>query len=461
VNKRNLVLSLGCLVGLLAISARASASGFDFARFGSDRAHAASTSAFATYYNPAALAASPHKFQISGDFMLALHGASYDRTASTTPVPAGAQGANTGKSKLFDVIAGPALAASFRWKDFAGGLGAFAPMTGQQSWGGNGAFNGNTSYPGAQDGSARWHLIQGSQQSIYFTASAAYNLRKIGLSLGASANLVYNTVSAVRAATASLDDNLANEGRIDVNVKGLVGSFGVGALWEVWRERLWLGLSYQSPPGGYNGMKLDGKVRTNFSGMPSSTKASLYQTLPDILRFALRYKDAKRRYELRLFGDFERWSLFKNQCASKRGTKCEVDEDGAPTGGALSKNIISAYPRNWHNAWGLHAGGNYWFTEAWEAFVTVGYDGNAIPLGMLEPSIMDGQQLSAQLGGRYYFGSRLALSLAYTQSYWLPRDSTGKSQLDQLQSPGKLPTADGKYEQWLGLFNAFVEVYFD
>lgn len=454
-----LLASVACasVAGAALGSKRAAASGFDMARFGSDRGHAAAPTAFATYYNPAALGAT-RKFQLAGDFMLALHTATYDRTASTTAEPAGAEGANLGKTKLSDVLAGPALAGSFRLGDFAGGLGVFAPMTGFARWKGNNAFKGNSAFPGAQDGSARWHLIEGSMQALYVSAGAAYNIRPWRLSLGVGANLVYNQVEAVRAYTASLNDAIANEGRIHVKAAGWVGSFSVGALWEILEQKLWLGVSYQAPPGLYDGMSLSGTVRTVTTGRPSETKASLQQTLPDIIRFALRFKQEK--YELRLFGDYARWGMFKNQCVSKRGTECAVSADGSAKPEVIA-NIISSYPRNWKDTYGLRVGGSYWFTPAWELYSTLGYDGNPIPAGMLEPSMIDGHDFSAQLGGRYNVGSRLALSFAYTAIYWMPRDTTGLSRLDKLQQPGNLPSSDGKYTQFVGLFNTFVEVYFD
>jgi long-chain fatty acid transport protein len=457
-NTRNALLALAGMASVLFASANASASGFDLARFGSDRANAASPTAFSTYYNPAALA-STRKYELAGDLMLAIHTASYDRTATTVAEPEGAAGANIGQAKLRDVLAGPALAASLHLGDFAAGIGVFSPMSGFARWKGNDSFKGNTSFPGAQDGTARWHLIEGDTQVIYFSAAAAYNIEKIGLSFGVGANLIYNRVNATRAVTLSLDDNLSNEGRIHVDVNGLVGSFSAGALWEIMKDKLWLGLSYQAPPGLYNGMVLQGEVRQQgAAGQPTKTKADLHQTLPDIIRFALRFKQEK--YELRLIGDFARWSVFKNQCVAKHGAPCEVSKDGSATD-EVRKGLISAYPRNWKNALGLRVGGSYWFTPAWEGFAALGWDGNAIPAGMLEPTFIDGNDLSAQLGARYNFGTRVALSLAYTGIYWLPRDTTGKSKLDKLMSPGNLPTSDGKYNQFIGLFNTFVEVYFD
>jgi hypothetical protein len=84
-----------------------------------------------------------------------------------------------------------------------------------------------------------------------------------------------------------------------------------------------------------------------------------------------------------------------------------------------------------------------------------------VPDRMQEPTFPDAHDLSLQVGARYNFGSRASLSLAYTAIYWLPRDTRGKSALDDLMPPGNLPTADGEYTQFVSLLNTFVQVYFD
>ncbi|HEY6879527.1 MAG TPA: hypothetical protein VI299_15980, partial [Polyangiales bacterium] len=224
-------------------AAPAAASGFDVARFGSDRAHAAAATPYATYYNPAALGIT-RKGELALDLLTAFRTASYDRTSTDVAEPAGAAGANVGKATLSNVLVGPALAASFRLGDLGLGLGVFSPMAGAAKWNGNDAFRGDRDHPGAQDGRARWHIISGSYASLYLSAGAGYTFRKLGLSLGVSGNLIYNRFELTRASTVALDDDIAREGRIHLEGSGWVGSFAVGALWEILRDRLWLGVSY-------------------------------------------------------------------------------------------------------------------------------------------------------------------------------------------------------------------------
>ncbi len=446
------------LVAALALIASAAhASGFDSARFGGELGgHAAAGTPFAVYYNPAALAATK-RVHLAVDLTLALHSQGFNRAAADSPVPADARGANTGRASLFDVIGGPALAASMRFKDFAVGVGMFAPMSGTASFDGNSDFVGNERYPGAQDGVARWHIIEGTLSLGYLSSAASYTFASIGLSLGVGANLGYASVNVVRANAATLDDDLASEGRVHVETAGWVGSFSGGLMWEAVKEKLWLAASYQAPPGLYNGMVLRGNTRVEIGGSVSSTQVDLHQTLPDSVRMAMRYRPDSR-YELRLSGDYMRWSMFRNQCISRRGAGCDVRADGSVPAGS---RVVSNLSRDWQDAFGVRAGASYWFSPGWEGFVGVGYDSNAIPDATLEPSVMDGHDIAGALGLRLGFGSHLALALSYTHIYWLPRDTTGKSQLSEAKAPTRVPNAGGEYEQWAGIFNTFVELSFD
>lgn len=438
---------------LLGVSS-AAASGFELTRIGGEFGHAAAPNPLAVYYNPAALAKT-RKVHLVGEVTLVMHSAEYRRTESTTPEPADAEGANLGTAKLFDVAVAPTLAGSMRFGDFAVGLGFFAPMSGAMSYQRNDAFAGNTKYPGAEDGAARWHMIEGEQQVLYASASAAYTIRAIGLSLGLGANLNYARVRLLRARTGIGDDDLSSEGRVDLDVSGLGGSFSAGLLWEILAEKLWFGLSYQAPPGLYDGITLTGDLRTYLGTGSTKSASDMQLTLPDVVRWALRYRE--QRYELRLFGDISRWSTMERQCVVAADAPCDVNADGSEASGA---EVLSNHVRKWKNTFGVRAGGSYWFTPELEGFVGIGYDGNAIRKGYLEPSIIDGHDISGSLGARLALGSHLALALTYTHVHMLSRTVT-RSRLYDLSRPSKLPSGAGEYKQWLGMVHGFLEAYFD
>ena len=219
-----------------------------------------------------------------------------------------------------------------KFGDFAVALSLLAPMPGLQDWGGNSAFKNNNDYPGARDGSARWFMIQGNQTLLYTTLAASYTIPSIRLSFGVGANLIYQSVRLLRARTGRGDDALAQEGRINMKVSGLSGSFALGTQWEILANKLFLGLSYQAPPGLYKGMNLHGTLGTwLLTDKPGTEDVTLKQILPDIVRWALRYRE-DGRYELRLFGDYTRWSTMERQCLVKKGTTCDASSDDPPEG---------------------------------------------------------------------------------------------------------------------------------
>jgi hypothetical protein len=275
-------LGLFLLLGLSLLSGRASAAGFDTARFGSEHGHATGATPFAVYYNPAALSTTK-RIHIALDVTLLMHGASYERTETTVTPPADAAGANTGKTTLLDMAPLPSLAASLQLGDLALGAGLYAPVSGFQRWKGNDDFKGNTKYPGAQDGPARWHLIEGDLALINATLAGAYHIRPARLTLGAGLNANYMRLRLVRANTGALNDDITQEGRVRIDGQQITASFSAGALVEPLIGKLWLGASYQSPPGFYREMHLDGNVRSSLGGIESKNRTTVHQYWPDVL----------------------------------------------------------------------------------------------------------------------------------------------------------------------------------
>jgi long-chain fatty acid transport protein len=446
------------LLLLALLAGRASAAGFDTTRFGSEHGHAAGATPFGIYYNPAALSTT-RRIHVALDLTLLGHGAYYERTETTVTPPADAAGANTGESKVLDVAPLPTLAASMRFGDLSLGAGLYAPISGFVRWKGNDDFRGNTKYPGAQDGPARWHLIHGDLVHFNATLAAAYHVRPARLTLGAGLNANYMRIRLVRAITGALDDDITQEARVRIEGEQVTASFSAGILVEPILGKLWIGASYQSPPGFYREMQLDGSVRTSLGGTVSETRTTIHQYWPDILRWGVRARlDA--RYELRLFGDYTRWSRLDKQCVTDEGKACDIDRQGNEKQGS---ELVNNQVRNWNDTFGVRAGGSFYPTPSSEVFVGGGYDSSAIPDATLEPSMPDGHKLSIAVGGRMQFAERFGLLASYTHIQQLERDTTGESKLDDpSRGPlSRMPTSGGRYGQWLGYFALIGELYFD
>lgn len=454
IHRHRVALSLG-LLGGLAWTGPALAGGFATARFGGEHGNPITVNPTAVYYNPAGLADSEgiHLF-LDGSF--ALRAASYAHAQAATDdvtVP----DANTGEARLLNVAAAPMLGASARIGDLALGAGVYVPFGGAASWGRNSAFDGNRDLAGPVDGVQRWHSIESSLQAMYFTLAVATKIPALRLSLGASGNLIRTQVSTVRARNASGDNLLATEGRSLLDVSGLHASFGVGALVEAVPEKLWIGASYQSRPNVTGGETLEGTLTNRFNGVSNApADVELHQGLPDIVRLGARFAPAER-LEVRLFGDWTRWSSMENQCLTQVGAACEIQTDGSAVDPA---GVVQNIARRWNDTFGVRAGVSYWPRPPVELFGGVGYDSNAVPDATLDPSATDFHDVSFAVGGRFQIAERLHLAASYTHLFYASRDTTGKSIAAGLAGTSRAPDSGGIYAQTIGVLNVNVDVGF-
>ena len=148
------------------------------------------------------------------------------------------------------------------------------------------------------------------------------------------------------------------------------------------------------------------------------------QDLPDVIRLGARFA-ARPDVELRLFGDYTRWSAFKHQCIyigrelRRERERIRLSELGrAPEPAA-----------QWNDGFGLRGGGSFWVKPEVEVFAGVGFDSNVVPAATLEPALTDYNTVSAALGGRFKIGEHLYASLAYTHFFFISRDTAGQNQL--------------------------------
>lgn len=449
------------IAGALCLWApNADAGGYATARFGGEHGNVASDHTTAIYYNPAGLALTKGtNVYVEGLFVH--RSASYDRPQAAigdlgggTPDEANAIAANSGKAELSNFLASPFLGVSSDLgTDFMGvGLALYAPFGGQASWGDNQQFAGDEMYPGAIDGSQRWHTISGVQRAIYVTAGGGIRLPG-RVSVGLGLNLVSQSLEVLRARNLDGTDDLitpvggVKEGRALINGSDLSYSIGAGVMWEA-SDQLRVGLSYQSMPG-FGESALEGELITQ-AGLGEANApidTVLLLSLPDIVRAGLTYR-VSPTLEVRLSGDYTRWSVFEHHCllALVDDPQCDLAPDGSVA--EANSTVLVAIPRDWNDTFGVRAGASYWLTPGVELFGGVGFDSNAVPDETLEAGLMDMNKVVTSAGARLgLLDGKLLLTGSLTNVLYFSREIAVRDPADAPMPPSLSPDAAGKYSQ--------------
>ncbi|MEO6601583.1 MAG: outer membrane protein transport protein [Polyangiaceae bacterium] len=443
---------LGLCLGCALWPTNARASGFSVARFSGEHGHPTTSNATALFFNPGALTLADG-LHVFADLSVAVRRVSYDRTRSPTdaPDPPDAPGANVGRAVLVNPLVNPVLAASLKLGKLSLGAGFFTPYGGMVNWNTRPTFAGSR-YPGIVDGVSRFQSIEGQIVTSQFMLGGALRVADTGLRIGASVSLMRSWISDVRAWSGGSND-VTHEGRSLLEVNGYALGFGIGALYEAKKDTLWLGLSYQSRPNVSGGMRLSGSLENDIGG-PSSSHVDVSYDLPDVIRWGARYRP-RANLELRAFGDYTRFSAFKNQCAVVRGTPCALEANGAERNGAM---VLQNVPRNFKDSAGVRLGASIWASPAFEFFSGLGFDSSAVPEGTMEPGLPDWAGASFALGGRVAITSHVHAALSYTHFVFIPRDVHGR--LANYSAPSQSPDASGHYAQQVGVGNANLDVAF-
>ncbi|MET0790074.1 MAG: outer membrane protein transport protein, partial [Polyangiaceae bacterium] len=387
------------------------------------------------------------------DLSVAVRRVSYDRTRAATdaPDPPDAAGANVGRAVLVNPLINPVLAASLELGKLSLGAGFFTPYGGMVSWNTRPAFAGSR-YPGVVDGVSRFQSIEGAIVTSQFMVGGALQVADTGLGLGASVSVMRSWIDDVRAWSGGGND-VTHEGRSLLDVHGYALGFGLGALYEAKKDVLWLGLSYQSRPNVSGGMRLSGSLENDIGG-PSSSHVDVSYDLPDVIRWGARYRP-RPNLELRAFGDYTRFSAFRQQCAVVSGTPCALEGNGAERNGAL---VLQNVPRDFKDSAGVRLGASIWPRAAFEFFSGLGFDSSAVPDATMEPGLPDWVGASFALGGRLAITPRVHAALSYTHFVFLPRDVHGR--LASYAPPSQSPDSSGHYAQQVGVGNANLDVAF-
>jgi long-chain fatty acid transport protein len=455
------LVSLLSAAGVAGGGRDALAAGFEAARFGGEQGSVVTTNPTALYYNPAGIGFSD-RTHLFLDGAVALRQLTWTHSLASTdiPDPPDAQGANTGTAHAFNVFAGPALGATTRLGNFAVGLGLFVPFGGRESWDTNQKFAGSA-YPLAADGVQRWHVINAALTYIYGTVGAAYRLGP--LSIGVAGNFVAGSVSFTQAKNLNGSGiaDTTQEGRANLDVSGNTGSFGAGLMLEAVPDRLWLAASYQSQPGmGAQTLKgtLDITQYTPGSTMVSGElkpNVGFTQALPDIVRAGVRWR-AAQSLELRLFGQYARWSVMHTQCVAVQGYACATYADGSDASGG----VLANYRRDWKDSVNVRAGASYWINPRLEAFAGTGFETLAVPDSTMEPGLADADNVELALGARARLANWFYLAASYTHLQYLDRDNNRKSTIANAAVPTAQQDGGGKYTQWIGFIDVNAEAVF-
>ncbi len=168
-------------------------------------------------------------------------------------------------------------------------------------------------------------MIQGDQLVIYTSLAASYTIPSLRLSFGAKRReprLPERTpgARAPDAATTRSPKRAHQPRRLEA-VGELLARYAVGNHRQAALPRCVVSSSARSLRRHEAAAATsDSWLRTD---KPGSEEVELQQKLPDIIRWALRFRQDK--YELRLFGDITRWSMFERQCVVDKGTKCRAE----------------------------------------------------------------------------------------------------------------------------------------
>jgi long-chain fatty acid transport protein len=451
---------VACLLAAAAFvllrPATANAAGFAAAEFAGESGTVVSPKPAALFFNPAGIAY-VDGFAISAGGVLALRGGTWSHARSKSDVadPSDAEGANVGTAHFMNVFGSPFLGVTKKLDYLSFGIATYAPFGGRIHWSPNHVFVNDQKYPLAGDGIQRWSIIEGGITHLYSTVGVA--IRGGPVAFGITGNLIYSNVFNTQAKSLAGQGapDTANEGRNSIDVSGIEGSLGAGLMVEAVEDQLWFGASYQSRPGLGGPMKLAGTMTLSYQGDVTSTPITFTHALPDILRLGIRYRPLPA-FELRVFGDYTRWSAMQAQCISMRDKPCAVTASGADA--TPDQTTIQYLARNWKDTVGLRMGLTYLLAPGVEVHAGAGYETAAVPNETLDPMMTDSRNLRMALGGRVAISPAMAVTLGITGVYYLPRNNTGKSTLWLADPPSRQADGGGFYELWLALLDLGLEI---
>jgi long-chain fatty acid transport protein len=425
---------------------------------------------YAIDFNPAALGGL-RGTNLVADGALALGYVAFDRTQPLSPSPANTPSSayqaqyvatNTGKNTATGTGLIPFLGASsdFGSKTFFAGVGVYAPFGGSIKWQHASRWAGDSTFPGAVDGPQRWQSVSVVDASVAGSAAFGARLLDDRLSIGAAITAYSHTIQINKAFNNDGSDDVTGptgvlkEGRAFLNVSGVNAGASLGVYLEPDdARRVRLGVSYTSQPG-FGSMRVPGTLQQRLGiTPPGTTDVDLLQAYPDIVRLGAAYR-VSDDVDLRLHGQYVRWSVFTNACVVHRGLPCDLNPDGSAV---RQGQIIANDPAHFNDAVAVHAGVGYWPLRRAELFADLGLDTSAVPNDALGRTLFDSFKVGGTLGLRYALSRRVFVGGSFTEIYYLPVTVTSQR---QEQTPSAVPFANGSYASHLTFADANVAVGF-
>lgn len=462
----------------LVVPSSAAAGGFAAARFGGELGNPTTSHPTAIYFNPAGLALGTGT-RIYAEGVFVHRTASYDRPVEAidnvleagemgSGTPEDAIGANAGEATLSNFLVSPfaAVVSDLGVEGLGVGVGLYVPFGGQASWDKAEEWADDPMYPGAVDGVARWSSIDSSLRVLYISAAGAYRFND-RFSIGAGVNVVSQELATTRARTASSTDDLIStatgqivEGRSFIDVSGTQLAASAGVMWRP-NDELRLGASYQSQPG-FGENRLSGTLSSKFgSGADSDTEIELLQSFPDVFRLGAAYA-ATPELELRLSGDYTRWSVTEYQClvdANDPAAACSFNDDGSVA--ADGAGVIVNIPRDWNDTFGVRAGASWFASRALEVMGGLSYDSSAVPDQTADATAIDMAKVVGSAGVRWTNGPMEVIA-ALTHVYYVEREvpTRGPGGPTAPEIPSLSPDGGGTYNQAITLLNLGLQYAF-
>src|SRR5262249_53579125 len=155
---------------------------------------------------------------------------------------------------------------------------------------------------------------------------------------------------------------------------------------------------------GFGRVTLSGTLRNKFgTGAENSQEIDLQQSYPDILMVGVKFRPIDV-VELRLWGDYQRWSVVDQQCILDRSVanrSCKLNPDGSLDTAGGGAGVILVLPRHWTDGYSLHLGAS-WFARKWvELQLGATFDANVVPDATMDPAFIDQNKILVEAGARF------------------------------------------------------------